>query len=116
MSAESQAYEALLILVKAIQEDVHEMKDTLNTHIETEPGDWAARVQDLMERSFPQGDAEGHRRFHEASIKSAESRAEFWGKMLQELTKWGLIGFTFWALKTMVEAAAVWLQAFGHGK
>ncbi len=106
----------MLLLVQTIQADVTEMKDTLHSHISTEPKEWAKALSDLMVRAFPEGDADGHRRFHEANIKAAEKKAEFWSKMTYEITKWGLIGFLLWTLKTLVEAAAVWVQHGGHVK
>jgi len=106
--------DVLLVLVQTIQSDVHEMKETLTNHIETAPKEWVQVLEELAKKAFPKGDADGHRRFHEASIKSAESRAQFWEKMAQEITKWGLIGFIFWVLKTLVEAGAIWLQTAGH--
>ncbi len=107
---------AVLLLVQTIQTDVHEMKDTLKKHIETEPAEWAAQLRDLMNDAFPAGDPSGHRRFHEAQIKSAEDKAAFWAEMRKSITKWGIFGFTLWAIKTLVEAGALWIQHGGHIK
>lgn len=107
---------AMLALIQTIQEDVTEMKSTLTGHIATEPKEWAKVLSELMVKAFPEGDADGHRRFHEANIKSAEQKAAFWAKMTYEITKWGLLGFLLWTLKTLVEAAVVWIQSGGHIK
>jgi hypothetical protein len=106
----------ILELVRTIRDDVADMRGTLQSHITTEPKEWAKVLSDLMVKAFPEGDADGHRRFHEANIKSAEKRAEFWTKMTYEITKWGLIGFLLWTLKTLVEAAAVWVHHGGQIK
>lgn len=49
-----------------------------------------------VELGFPGGDPSGHRAYHEAIIRRAEQRAEFWQKLSVELAKWGLIGFLGW--------------------
>ena len=98
----------MLELVKTIQSDVNSMRETLKTHIETEPKEWASVLAELMQKSFPEGDPEGHRRFHEASIKKAEDSAVFWGKMRYEITRYGVFGFLGWA------SYQLWL-AFLHG-
>ncbi len=107
---------AILALIQTIQADVTEMKGTLHAHIETEPKEWAKILTDLMVKSFPDGDPDGHRRDHETRIKLAEEKAAFWAKMAYELKRWGLIGFTLWALKTLIESAAVWIQHGAHIK
>ena len=62
----------------------------------------------IRTEAFPEGDADGHRRHHEAVIKSAEDRAAFWQTLRIELAKWGLVGFVAWAV------VAIW-QAFLQG-
>lgn len=51
---------------------------------------------------FPHDDPHGHRAYHEAVIKRAEEKAEFWRSLRLELAKWGLIAFAGWAI------AALW--------
>ena len=116
MSDARQNDTAMIALIQTIQDDVKSIQSALTTHLNTEPKEWAKILSDLMIKSFPQGDAEGHRRYHEATIKSEESKAEFWAKMTYEIKKWGLIGFSLWALKTLIEAAAVWIQHGAHIK
>ena len=48
-------------------------------------------VKEAMSDAFPGGDPDGHRRHHEAVIRHAEQRAEFWQAMRKEIGKWGLI-------------------------
>ena len=59
------------------------------------------RVDDLA-RGFPNGDPDGHRLYHEASIKRIEARARFYEDLRAELAKKGL-----WALIALV-GTAVW--------
>jgi hypothetical protein len=57
------------------------------------------RMEEKIDRvtaGFPGGDPEGHRRYHDAVIKKAESRAAFFEKLHYELAKYGLIGFCGW--------------------
>ncbi|MEX3972264.1 hypothetical protein [Paraburkholderia caribensis] len=59
------------------------------------------RVDDLA-RGFPDGDWEGHRRYHEAVIQKMEARTKFYDDLRTELAKKGL-----WALLVLV-GIAVW--------
>lgn len=116
-SAERRADDSVMLaLVQTIQADITDMQTTLKAHVETEPKEWAKVLSDLMNKSFPDGDPDGHRRDHETRMKLAEEKAAFWAKMTYELKKWGLIGFVLWAIKTLVEAAALWVQHGGHIK
>lgn len=107
---------ALLALIQTIQHDVNDMRGTLRAHIDTEPKEWATVLSALMNKSFPNGDPDGHRRAHEIRMKLAEQKAEFWAKMAYEIKKWGLIGFGLWAFKTLLEHAALWIQSGAHIK
>lgn len=42
---------------------------------------------------YPEGDADAHRRYHEALIKKAEARARLYEKLLAELIGKGFIAF-----------------------
>jgi hypothetical protein len=119
MSHETEAQsnnEVMLALVQTIQKDVSDMQATLKAHIDTEPKEWAKVLSDLMIKSFPDGDPDGHRRDHETRMKLAEEKAAFWAKMTYELKKWGLLGFILWSLKTLIEAGALWVTTGGHIK
>lgn len=59
------------------------------------------RVDDLA-KGFPGGDADGHRRAHEALIRRAEERAKFYEDLRSELAKKGL-----WALIALI-GVALW--------
>lgn len=107
---------AVIVLLQSICDEQKDLKKVLKNHIETEPEEWAATLKVLMEDAFPAGDPDGHRRFHEASIKKAEDSAAFWHDMRKSAAKWGLAGFAFWALKTLIEAGALWIQNGAHLK
>jgi hypothetical protein len=65
-------------------------------------------IGDLLKKSFPDGDPEGHRRYHEASIKKAEMQAKMWADIQVSTAKWGIIGVLAWG------AIHLW-QAFLQG-
>ena len=77
--------------------------EAINAHMVQQSKDQKAELEAAMIRAFPDGDPEGHRRHHEAVIRAAEARAEFWSKMRFELIRWGLFGFLGWA------AVQLWL-------
>lgn len=87
---------AMLALIKTIQEDLNEIRSTLQIHIKTEPAEWAKVLSELMNKSFPEGDPVGHREAHEAQMKAIKDRAEFWHSLLKEITKWGIMGVLGW--------------------
>ncbi len=75
-----------------LNEAVRDTANELRAHADGE----TARIAAIA-AGFPDGDPDGHRRYHEAEIKRIERRADFWQKMRLELAKWGLIGFLGWA-------------------
>ena len=78
---------ALVMMVEKIHDNVIAIDQKL-----------AIGLAEIRVEAFPEGDADGHRRHHEAIIKAAEDRAKFWQTMRIELSKWGLIGFAGWAV------------------
>ena len=89
-----EAPDILLSLLQTIHADVQEVREeqkkqgqALADHIATEPEEWAAQLSGLLAEAFPDGDPEGHRKYHEETIKAMEARSEFWKKMLFEVTK-----------------------------
>lgn len=44
----------------------------------------------------PDGDHDGHRRWHEAEIQRMESRAALWSDVQKSVAKWGVIGIVTW--------------------
>lgn len=99
---------ALMHLIEELTKQVHEMREEFKSHreaLEVESVSMRARL--LME-SFPAGDHEAHRKYHERLIKADEERIAFWKKMREELTKWGLIGFAGWFIA--FAGHAFWLE------
>lgn len=98
----------LLQLVQHTHDTVLALDRKLSEHMTSETKELEAAMLRLMSDAFPAGDPGGHKRHHEAVIKEAEDRAEFWHKMRLELAKWGLLGFLGWAI------VSLW-QTFLHG-
>ena len=106
---------ALMHLIEELTKQVHEMREENNRQIAACVADRAQRDKDreaiiaqLLAESFPAGDHESHRKYHERLIKADEERIAFWKKMREELTKWGLIGFVGWFIA--FAGHAFWLE------
>ena len=102
--------DAIILLLQVVHDKIESMDEKLSNHINDEPLTLAEEIAKLMNKSFPQGDPEGHRAYHEDSIKRAEANAEFWSKMRFEISKWGLIGFLGWFIGMV--AVSVWKTNF----
>lgn len=98
MEVEVQVEEVMLTLVRQMDASVRDLNAKLTEHIVLEASMTSKLVNELLVRSFPDGDPDGHRRHHEAVIKAAEARAEFWSKMRYDLVKWGLLAFLGWGI------------------
>jgi hypothetical protein len=92
----------ILLLVQQVHDKVAAMDARLTKHMTEETLELAEEITKLMCRAFPGADPDGHRSAHEAQMKAITDRADFWKKMLFELSKFGLIGFIGWA------ALALW--------
>jgi hypothetical protein len=91
----------LLELVKQIHESQKALDQKLTDHLAQETEALAVAVKKLLQDSFPEGDAAGHKRAHEAQIEAASERAKFWHEMRLAAAKWaglGLLGFIATAL------------------
>lgn len=88
---------ALLFLVQQVHDKVHAMDERLTKHMTEETLELAEEITKLMCRAFPGADPDGHRSAHESQMKAISDRAEFWKKMLFEISKFGLVGFLGWA-------------------
>ena len=86
----------MLALVKQIHDSQISLDTRLTQHMHDETLELGEAFAKLLIRAFPEGDPEGHRAHHEAVIKAAEAKAEFWTKMVFEITRWGLIGLLGW--------------------
>ena len=87
---------ALLVLVQQVHADVQIFGRQLDEQRHTEALLLAQAVVDLTLKAFPDGDPDGHRKAHESQMRAIEARAEFWKKMLFEITKYGVIGVVGW--------------------
>ena len=63
------------------------------TEIRHAVDDLAKAEAEMCKCAFPGGDPDGHRRAHEAQIKSAERRAEFWARMAAKAGEMTVYGF-----------------------
>ena len=88
----------VVILMQEVHHKIDAMDAKLTQHITDETLILAEEISALMIKAFPQGDPDGHRVYHEASIKAAGDRAEFWKQMRMEISKWGLIGMLGWGI------------------
>lgn len=57
--------------------------------------------QETLASTVPDGDHDGHRRYHEAVIKKMEARAKLWQDVSSSVTKWGVIGILGWVGMSM---------------
>jgi hypothetical protein len=87
---------------------VTKLEATFTTHVASVLVDREKIIADILEKSFPGGDPDGHRRYHEASIKKAEASAKMWADIQVSTAKWGIVGVLGWAVYVL------W-QAFLHG-
>jgi hypothetical protein len=83
---------ALIELIRQVQGSMSRLEAALEQHILTQ----RLEIADVLTTAFPQGDADGHRRYHEAMIKAAEDRAKFWFDLRMSVAKWGLLGVLGW--------------------
>ena len=82
------------MLFRSIQEILTSQKALdrkLTEHIALEPIEFGEKLANMMQKAFPEGDPEGHRKHHELVIQREEERMEFWRAMRKEVGKWGII-------------------------
>ena len=86
----------LIELMKQVHHDVNKLRDELRKHISEETDEIAEAITINMNKAFPGGDPDGHRLAHEETMRIIHDRAEFWQKLLFEISKYGLIGVVSW--------------------
>lgn len=96
----------MLGLITEIHRDVKQIDSRLSAHIQDEVLAFESVLTRIAQQAFPHGDADGHRRRHEADLQKLEARAEFWKKMSYQLTEKGLLAFLAWLI--YVVGKAVW--------
>ena len=83
--------------VESIQQLIHKIYESTNatesrvSNLMISFSSYAAK-QDRIATGFPLDDPDGHRRAHEMFIEQARDRAQFWKKMRDEVSKYGLLG------------------------
>ena len=85
----------VLFLMQQVADDMKNLDTKLSNHMTNEITELALALDAMRRESFPDGDPDGHRRAHEASIKRAEDNAKFWAEMRIAAGKWmglGLLG------------------------
>lgn len=88
----------VLELVRQIHDNQLGLDKKLTQHMMEEPIRLGEEIAKLYTNCFPNGDAQGHKKAHDAWIQQAEESRDFWRTMRKELGKWGLIGFLGWAV------------------
>lgn len=99
-SGPSSGYGALMAMVEQMNSNVADLRTELADGMTVQ----RLALKDSIADAFPEADPVGHRRHHEAVIKAAEERAEFWKTMRVKLASWGLIGFSAWAFYALWQA------------
>ena len=85
--------EQVLKLVTQIHADVQNIDKKLTEHIADETQSAANLIAELRGAAFVVGDAEAHKREHEAMVAAMERRAAFWTDIAASVAKWGVLGF-----------------------
>lgn len=71
--------------------------------LHSENTDHLQRLEEMIKEGFPDGDAEAHRKYHEALIRKAEERTRFYAELRVKLAEKGI-----WAVIVFVGAALYW--------
>ena len=85
----------VLAMVRLTYRGLIRLDEKVTAHMQHTRDAMGEMMDDVVSRGFPDGDAEGHRRYHEAFIKSEEDKARFWHEMRIAAAKWlglGLLG------------------------
>ena len=80
-------HEAMRTKQDNICDRLDKLIDSMNKHMDHEEEAWANFLS-----AFPDGDVDGHRRFHDAKIVAAQNEAAFWQDMKRDIAKKGLWG------------------------
>lgn len=97
----------LLEKIEHVHTDVRQLNGELRDHIRDEPGDIQAAINSAFMLSMP-GDNPGlHRQIHEEELQILKDRKAFWGRLLFEISKYGLIGLFSWMAYTLWAAFVI---------
>ena len=97
----AQHNESLIRMEASITGMVNAIKDQEKT---------AAEHRQRMFDCVPNGDHDGHRRYHEAVIQRMEARAALWQDVQKSVAKWGVIALLGWM------AVAMWHEVIVIGR
>ena len=77
---------------------IDDMRKSLEAYVQEARGKEAenAACRLSMMDSVPNGDHDGHRRYHESIILKMEARTKLWQDISSSVTKWGIIGAIGW--------------------
>lgn len=90
-------HDAVIAISKLTHDLIIRLDVKLSDHMTNETEEMARMMADILARSFPNADPEGHKRDHELRIRRVEASTKFWETMSLEISKYGLIGFLVWA-------------------
>jgi len=90
-----------MMLIQDMHDRLCSLDIKLDKHMTEETAQIAQEMASLISSAFPNNDPVLHRLTHEAEIQRLKSRSEFWGKLLFELSKYGLIGFVGWLVVSL---------------
>jgi hypothetical protein len=99
---------SLITLIHQLHDDIKALDAKLSTHISEEMSEIGKAIDMAFIASMPGGDSFAHRKIHEDMARTISDRADFWHRMLFEVTKFGAIGAVSWLVYTL------WV-AFIHG-
>ncbi len=94
--ADASASASIVFTLNRLDKTVRQLDVCMAENMKEHRQELAEAVAEIMKKSFPEGDPDGHRRHHEAVIKAAEDKSKFWADMRLSVAKWGVIGFLGW--------------------
>lgn len=104
-------------LIAQHNEAIIEMKASMDNLLNETRAQTALYVQcqHRLESTVPNGDYDGHRRYHEAMISKMEARAKMWQDVSASVAKWGAVGIALYiATSVWHETVAAVTKAIGR--
>jgi hypothetical protein len=95
---------SLMEQVKELRVEVAEFKRSSEYASSITEANVSNAMTKILNDSFPDGDADLHRRAHEAQIKIAEDKSKMFSVLRTEVVKWGLLGLAGWLAITIWHA------------
>ena len=82
----------------------------LMTHLDEKFKDMEAKLLDVLKSSVPNGDFEGHRRYHEGDIESSAAIKRYLQGLFLDGLKYALGGFCLFIAYAAAEAIKEWVK------